>query len=70
MLLYSTNNTSRRLTIFFCGDCLLLLLLYSDIVWNVFVKPKDQKKLVCFGLARKGRMKSNVFVKPKEQSQV
>ena len=49
------------------GIGLLLVLLYSNIVWNVFVKPKDQRKLVCFGLARKGRMKSNVFIKPKDQ---
>lgn len=26
---------------------------------NVFDKPKDQSKLVCFGLVRKGRIKSN-----------
>ena len=32
---------------------------------NVFDKPKDQRGLAHFGLARKGRMKANVFDKPK-----
>ena len=37
---------------------------------NVFVKSDDQSQTsLRFGMARKGRMKSNVFVKPDDQSQ-
>ena len=37
---------------------------------NVFDKPKDQRELAHFGLARKGRMKANVFDKPKAQREL
>ena len=37
---------------------------------NVFDKPKDQRELAHFGLARKGRMKANVFDKPKDQREL
>jgi hypothetical protein len=40
---------------------------FEPIFGNVFVKPDDQNDAcIGFGMARKGRMKSNVFVKPKE----
>ena len=37
---------------------------------NVFDKPKAQRELAHFGLARKGRMKANVFDKPKAQREL
>ena len=37
---------------------------------NVFDKPKDQRELAHFGLARKGRMKANVFHKLKAQREL
>ena len=37
---------------------------------NVFDKPKAQRELAHFGLARKGRMKANVFDKLKAQREL
>ena len=37
-----------------------------SIIVNVFVKPKDPRKLAHLGLARKRLLKTNVFVKPKD----
>ena len=37
---------------------------------NVFVKPKAQRELAHFGLARKGRIKANVFDKLKAQREL
>ena len=37
---------------------------------NVFDKPKDQRELAHFGLARKGRIKANVFDKLKAQREL